>query len=87
VVAALSSKTIGKSPAGSARTVNAAARKARAWVLGAAPKSWQAVARQSGWRRQSEFEAAAGSEGMIMLIGELRKRFFSVPLFDCRCCR
>jgi hypothetical protein len=34
--------------------------------------------------RQSEFEAAAGSEGMIALSPEVRKRFSSGPLFDCR---
>ena len=47
---------------------------------------FSAVARQSGWerRRHSEFEAAAGSEVMIILSSEVRKHFFSVPLFDCR---
>jgi hypothetical protein len=34
--------------------------------------------------RQSEFEAAAGSEGMIALSPKFRKRFSSGPLFDCR---
>jgi hypothetical protein len=34
--------------------------------------------------RQSELEAAAGSEGMIILSAKLRKHFFSMPLFDCR---
>jgi hypothetical protein len=33
---------------------------------------------------KSELEAAAGSEGMIILSAKLRKHFFSMPLFDCR---